>query len=153
MAYLFDSNILLRLIHRHHPDHALVRGAVRTLHERGEQSYYTAQNLAEFWNVSTRPTTARGGLGLSIADTDQAARVLERIITLLPDNPAVYGEWRRLLVAHNVQGVQVHDARLVAAMNVNGVTQILTLNAKDFARYPGITAVHRKMFKGFVRTV
>ena len=69
MAYLYDSNILLRLIHRHHPDHALVRGAVRKLHQRGEQSYYTTQNLAEFWNVNTRPTTARGGLGLSVVDT------------------------------------------------------------------------------------
>lgn len=142
MAYLYDSNILLRLVHRHHPDHTLVRDAVRKLHQRSEQSYYTTQNLAEFWNVSTRPPTARGGLGLSVADTDHAARVLERIVTLLPENPAIHIEWRRLLVAHSIQGVQVHDARLVAAMTVYGVTHILTLNEQDFTRYPSIIAVH-----------
>jgi hypothetical protein len=38
-------------------------------------------------------------------------------------------------------GVQVHDARLVALMEVHGVTHLLTLNAADFARYPGVTAL------------
>jgi hypothetical protein len=36
----------------------------------------------------------------------------------------------------------MHDARLVASMRVFGVTHIRTLNDRDFARYPGITAVH-----------
>jgi len=31
---------------------------------------------------------------------------------------------------------------LVAAMHVHGVTHLLTLNVRDFARYPGITVVH-----------
>ena len=32
--------------------------------------------------------------------------------------------------------------RLVAAMRVHGVKRILTFNAKDFARYVAIEAVH-----------
>lgn len=44
-------------------------------------------------------------------------------------------EWRRLVVQHNVPGVKVHDARLVAAMNVHNVPRILTFNAGDFLRY------------------
>ncbi|HJT69510.1 MAG TPA: hypothetical protein VJ731_04885 [Terriglobales bacterium] len=39
-------------------------------------------------------------------------------------------------------GVQVHDARLVAAMRVHGVKRILTFNDKDFARYTDIAALH-----------
>ena len=31
---------------------------------------------------------------------------------------------------------------LAAAMRVHGVTHLLTLNSSDFARYPGIAAVH-----------
>jgi predicted nucleic acid-binding protein len=31
-------------------------------------------------------------------------------------------------------GVQVHDARIVAVMNVHGVTHLLTLNGGDFSR-------------------
>jgi predicted nucleic acid-binding protein len=34
-----------------------------------------------------------------------------------------------------VSGVQVHDARLVAAMKTHGVTHILTFNVVDFQRY------------------
>jgi predicted nucleic acid-binding protein len=61
---------------------------------------------------------------------------------LLPDSLAVHQEWRKLLVTYNVSGAQVHDARLVAAMRVHGVKQILTFNERDFARYTGIEAVH-----------
>lgn len=35
----------------------------------------------------------------------------------------------------------MHDARLVAMMRVAGITDILTLNIGDFARYSAITAV------------
>jgi hypothetical protein len=45
------------------------------------------------------------------------------------------------VVPDSVQGVQVHDARLVAYMQAHGVAHILTLNGADFARYPGITAI------------
>jgi predicted nucleic acid-binding protein len=63
-------------------------------------------------------------------------------LRLLPDSLAVHQEWRRLLVVSNVSGVQVHDARLVAAMRVHGVGTILTFNEKDFARYTDIEAVN-----------
>ena len=39
-------------------------------------------------------------------------------------------------------GVQVHDARLAAAMYVHGVAHILTLNVADFSRFSGLTPVH-----------
>ncbi len=61
---------------------------------------------------------------------------------LLPDSESTYREWRRLIVEYSVSGVQVHDARLVAAMHVHGVSHLLTLNTGDFSRYPGVTAIH-----------
>ena len=69
-------------------------------------------------------------------------RLIERFYPSLPDTPAVHAEWRRLLVAHSVVGVQVHDTRLVAAMNIYGVTHLLTFNGADFARFAGITSHH-----------
>jgi predicted nucleic acid-binding protein len=142
MAYLVDSNILVRVLHRSDPDNGLIRAALGTLWRRGEKLCFTSQNLGEFWNVCTRPATARGGYGLTIAETDRRARLIERFYTLLPDTASYHGEWRRLLVTYTVQGVAVHDARLVAAMKVHGITHILTLDTKDFARYTEITAVH-----------
>jgi len=141
MPFLADTNVLLRLLQRNDPDHALVRAALRTLGERGEQICFAPQNLVEFWRVCTRPPSSNG-FGLTVAETDRRARVIERLFTLLPDGPAVHAEWRRLVVAHAVSGVQVHDARLVAWMRVHGLTDLVTFDVADFGRYPGICALH-----------
>lgn len=94
MPYLLDSNILVRLAHRPDPDNLLVRNAVRPLLNRGERLSFTSQNLMEVWNVSTRPTTARGGMWLSLTETDRRTRLIERYYSLLDDVPAVHQEWR-----------------------------------------------------------
>jgi predicted nucleic acid-binding protein len=75
-------------------------------------------------------------------ETDRRAKVFEEKLRLLPDGLAVHEEWRKLLVTHSISGVQVHDARLVAAMRVHGVKRILSFNNKDFARYTDIEAMH-----------
>jgi predicted nucleic acid-binding protein len=141
MRYLVDSNVLLRLLQRNDPYHSMIRQAVRALLARGDTLCCAPQNIVELWNVSTRPATARGGFGLTTAETDRRVRLIERVFTVLEEAPAVYPEWRRLVVDNSVIGIQVHDARIVAAMNVHGVTHILTLNGADFARYAGITCV------------
>ncbi len=111
------------------------------LRQRREPVCYTPQNLVEFWRVCTRPVSANG-FGLSVAETDRRAKVIERLFTLLPDRPEIHTEWRSLVVACEVSGVQVHDARLVAAMRVHGLSRLLTLNVADFTRFPGVIAVH-----------
>ena len=140
MFMLADTGILLRLVARSDPQCALVRGAVRLLRQRGERLVTSPQNVAEFWNVCTRPAGARGGFGLSVADAARRLRIVERLFPILPDSPAAYALWKRLVEDHGVMGVQVHDARLVALMMAHSLTEILTLNAADFARYPSVIA-------------
>jgi predicted nucleic acid-binding protein len=137
--YLVDTNILLRFLLPNDPAYSAIRKAVRILKTRREQVVTTPQNVAEFWNVCTRPTTARGGLGLTIEATERRLRLLERHFPVLPDHPEIYWHWKSLVLNHNVKGVQVHDARLVAWMITHAVTHILTSNVSDFTRYPGIT--------------
>ena len=139
--YLADTNILLRLMKLNDPEFPLVRRAVHVLEARGDRLCYIPQNLVEFWNACTRPAD-RNGYGLSPVEADQRAQRIERAVTLLPDNERIHPEWRRLVLAHSVSGAQVHDARLVAAMHVHAVTQLLTLNDRDFTRYSAITIVH-----------
>jgi predicted nucleic acid-binding protein len=141
MIILVDTDVLLRLIERADPRHGVIRQAVRTLMAQGDVLVAGFQNVAEFWNVCTRPATARGGLGLSIEETNRRVRVLERVFTVLAEHPDAYGLWRKLVVTHAVRGRQVHDARLAALMNAYQITHILTLNGSDFARYPGITPI------------
>ena len=146
MLILVDSGVLLRLMERADPQHGIIRQAVRALTARGDELATGLQNIAEFWNVCTRPSTSRGGLGLDIDETDRRVRVLERIFTILADQTNTYRLWRRLVVTHSVQGKQVHDARLVALMQAHAITHILTLNGADFRRYPGITPIDPASF-------
>ena len=141
MEYLLDTGVLLRMINRSDPMHAQVRRAVSKLQQQGQITVTTMQNISEFWNVCTRPGSARGGLGLSIEAAQQRLRLIERSAAVLPEAPGVYAEWKRLLIAHRILGVQVHDARIVAAMRVHGVTHLLTLNRADFTRYTGVNVV------------
>jgi len=141
--YLVDSNILLRWVKPDHNDYSLVISTIEEILQRDGVLCYTSQNLGEFWNACTRPAD-RNGYGLSPQEADQRAKFFEEKLRLLPDSLLVHKEWRKLLVTHGVSGVQVHDARLVAAMRVHGVRRILTFNARDFARFTDIEAIHPK---------
>lgn len=140
MAYLADTNILLRWVSPADPKHSLAVSSVKALQQRGEVVHITPQNLIEFWNVATRPA-AVNGFGMSPAEAEREVENLELLFPLVADTPEVYREWRTLVAAAGVSGVKVHDARLAAVMLANGLTHVLTFNADDFKRFPGITAV------------
>jgi predicted nucleic acid-binding protein len=141
VSCLVDTNIPLRISRRSDPEHMLVDTALARLAGQGTTLFYAHQNIAELWNAMTRPV-ARNGLGLTVADADRFVQAIESGMSLLPDNEAVYREWRRIVVQYGVSGVQVHDARLAAAMYVHHVNHLLTLNVADFSRFTGLTAVH-----------
>jgi predicted nucleic acid-binding protein len=143
MSVLVDTNILLRRVQPDHVHHAPAIESVARLLAAGEQVYFTLQNIAEFWNVMTRPIAANG-LGFSPAFTLSELVKIERVLTRLPDSPATYEEWKRLVITYAVGGAKVHDARLVAIMNVHGVRRILTFNIADFARFKIEALTHRR---------
>jgi predicted nucleic acid-binding protein len=139
-SYLVDTNILLRLVQPDSPEYGTIRQCTDRLWERGADLFYTSQNLAEFWNVCTRPAD-RNGFGFSVAETDERATLIEAKFSFAADSEATHQEWRTIVVAAGVSGIQVHDARMVAAMQVHGIANLLTLNVKDFRRFSGITVL------------
>ena len=141
MSYLLDTNILLRSSEPSHPMFFSATTAISILLKRGEKLYITPQNLIEFWNVCTRPKN-KNGLGYSITETREEVAKLKTIFPLLLDTSAIYREWERLVSTYQVKGVNVHDARLVAAMLIHDLTHILTFNIEDFRRYIEITPVN-----------
>lgn len=141
MHLLADSGILLRLVNPADPLHPTIDAAATALRSRGDTLVYALQNAAEFWNVCTRPTAARGGLGLGPIETERRLGLVEAVFSLVAEPPPVYRIWRQSVVTHAVQGKQVHDARLAALMLAHGITHILTLNGTDFARYSGIVPI------------
>ena len=141
MRFLFDTNILLRSAQPNHPLCSQATHAVSKLIRRKDDVFFCSQNIAEFWNVAPRPADLNG-LGLSHEEVLQKVGSIEKLLTLLPDVPAIYTAWKEIVSDHKVQGVKVYDARLVAAMNVYAVENILTFNMADFERYVSITALH-----------
>ena len=141
MRYLLDTGILARLPHRMDPLNGVIREALRRLTSQRHTFVMSTQNVAEFWNVCTRPPMARGGFGLSVAETARRLRLLERFIDVLREPETAYSKWKEILVKHQVSGKQVHDARLVALMQAHRIKRVLTLNGSDFARYSGIEAL------------
>jgi predicted nucleic acid-binding protein len=140
--WLMDSNILLRISRRYDPDHHIVDLALERLLSGHAELYYTHQNIAELWNVWTRPAN-RNGFGLTSETAEQKTGRIESMMMLAADSAAVYEQWRRLVREYRVTGVQVHDARLVASMLVHRIPNLLTLNGADFQRWSKvITAVH-----------
>jgi predicted nucleic acid-binding protein len=140
LAYLVDTNILLRLAAQNDPLHLLSRRAIEVL--RGHGLCAASQNFVEFWNVATRPVE-KNGMGQSIGEADEVLRNLEEGFQLLPETLEAYGHWRHLIMRFGVSGSKVYDARLVAVMLANDISQILTFNIADFRRYQvlGIRAV------------
>ncbi len=134
MAFLVDTNVMLRLAAPKDALHVAARKAVLALGDRGVTLATTNQNLVETWNVATRPTD-KNGLGNTPTEAARLLRALERGFLRLADPPDTYERWREIVVRFAVSGVQVHDARLVAVMSAHGIMDILTFNARDFRRY------------------
>jgi predicted nucleic acid-binding protein len=141
MRVLVDTNILLRSAQPNHPLCHQATHAVSKLIRQKDAVFFCSQNIAEFWNVATRPADLNG-LGLSHEEVLQEVGSIETLLTLLPDIPAIYAAWKEIVRDHKVRGVKVYDARLVTTMNVYAVESVLTFNAADFKRYSNITALH-----------
>jgi predicted nucleic acid-binding protein len=141
MRVLVDTKILLRSVQPNHPLFSQATHAVTRLIRQNDAVFFCAQNIAEFWNVATRPAD-RNGLGLSPEEVLQEVSSIEKALTLLPDVPAIYSAWKQNVAAHKVRGVKVYDARLVAVMGVYGVESVLTFNSTDFERFTNVRALH-----------
>jgi len=140
-VYLLDSNVLLRVAQPNHALHQEARSCIRALLCR-ENVCVVPQILFEFWVVATRPAD-KNGLGLSVENVKRKVEKAESFFQLLPDVQPIYREWLRLVVSYSVSGVPAHDARIVAAMRVHGVSDLVTFNGEDFKRlHPAEIKLH-----------
>lgn len=140
MKVLVDTNILARAAQAGHSMHRLAVDCVTELRRQGETLCLMPQNIYEFWVVCTRPP-ARNGLGMSATEAHAELTRLKTLFTILDDTPAIFTQWEQLVIQYQVQGKNAHDARLVAAMMVHGLSRILTFNLGDFQRYPMLTVL------------
>jgi predicted nucleic acid-binding protein len=140
MGRLLDTGVLLRLYDRDAPERDDILRSLRVIYQRDEQIFVAMQNIAEFWNVMTRPMDVNG-FGQSTETARRRLQSIEKFATVLTESDDSYRLWKQFVDELVITGVKVHDARLVAVMTVNGVTQLLTLNERDFRRFDSIVAM------------
>lgn len=140
MNILVDSNVLVRLLHHASPQHQLAIDATQRLRSDNETLCLVPQTIYEVWNVASRPTNVNG-LGLSFGQVQKEIANIKRFYVLLDETPAVFAQWELLVAQYSVVGKNVHDAHLVAAMMVHGITRLLTFNKQDFTRYSQIAVM------------
>ncbi len=142
---VLDSNILIRYSNPKDAAHAVSFAAVTRLQAEGRVLCIVPQNLYEFWATATRPISANG-LGLSVVHAQSEIAKFKRFFRLLPDTPNLLDEWETVVFFHACHGRVSYDARIVAAMNTHGITEILTFNIPDFRRFSGVTILDPNSF-------
>lgn len=138
---LVDTSALLRTLQIRHPEYELIARALELLPQQGRELHIVPQNLVELWVVVTRPVE-QNGLGLTPVEAAAELSRIKGMFPLLPEIAAIYPAWEALVTKYAVSGKPSHDARLVAAMQVHGLTAVLTFDKSGFKRFPGIEVVH-----------
>jgi predicted nucleic acid-binding protein len=100
MRVLADTNVLLRSAQPNHPHSPQATHAVSKLIRQRDEVFFCPQNIAEFWNVATRPVELNG-LGFSQEEVLQEVSSIEKLLTLLPDVPAIYAAWKQIVRLQN----------------------------------------------------
>lgn len=138
MLILVDTNVLLRAVEPHHPQHGPAVAVLRASRRAGNDLCLVPQIHYEFWVVATR-LIAQNGLGMTTAEAEaESEKMASPLFRLLRDERAIYDSWRELVGKYNILGKHAHDARLVAAMQRHGLTHLLTFNLADFQRFGGL---------------
>jgi predicted nucleic acid-binding protein len=132
-AVFLDTNVLVYAAVPEAPLHAAARRQVDALALSGAPAWTSRQVLREFLAVLTRPQSFTLPVSASVLVT--AVHSFERRFSVAEDSAAVTTALLQLLQTVPLGGKQVHDANIVATMQVYGIRRLLTFNRADFARF------------------
>jgi predicted nucleic acid-binding protein len=82
-----------------------------------------------------------GQEGLPLPKILENVRIFRNEFTVVEDNPFVLDALIEILKTIPVAGKQVHDANIVATMQVHGINHLLTHNTADFNRFFALITV------------
>jgi predicted nucleic acid-binding protein len=146
LNYLIDTNLLVRAVDRKDRECRTSRDVLRNLMDNQHTLYILPQITAEFWVVCTRPKK-KNGLGYTPARVRRYITRFELLFFVVFETEDVYREWNRLVSVHSITGPEAHDTRVVAAMTVHGIENIVTFNVDDFGVYEGIHVIHPQQIR------
>jgi hypothetical protein len=98
------------------------------------------QSLYEFWSVVTRPVSSNG-FDLTPAEASTEIEQFRQDFLVVGERDDLFDRWLTLCTTYGIRGRPSHDARLVAAADVFGILQLLTLAASHFARFAHLQVI------------
>ena len=132
-----DTNIL---VYVHRQDSPWHEAAYRRLAELAESRAAWAipwPCLHEFLAIVTHPRIYNPPSPLATALAQVEAWLEAPGLALLAETESYWPELRGTLVAGQVAGPQVHDARIATLCRLHGVDELWTSD-RDFSRFPGL---------------
>jgi len=127
-----DTNALVYANVAESPFHAQALSALQSAHQAGRSLWISRQVLREYLATLTRPQTFTALSKETVLQ--QVGQFIDRF-EVADDTPAVTERLLTLLGRYKIGGKQVHDANIVATMQANNISCLLTHNAKDFERF------------------
>jgi predicted nucleic acid-binding protein len=124
---LLDTNILVYALDEDSRFH--VR-ASQIIHGDKEELFTTSKNLSEFLSVVTRPLPK----AVSVPQALQALDEITSVVTVLFPTPSSFRIFRDLLSRYEPVGLRIHDMEIVSIALDNEISQIVSVNKKDFER-------------------
>jgi predicted nucleic acid-binding protein len=134
-----DTNVLVFASVQTAPLHADAQQKLADLRAAGAELWISRQVIREYLVTLTRPQTYAAPQPISVLAAQVAA--FQRIIRVADEFPAVTSELLKLLAAIPCGGKQVHDANIVATMEVYDIPRLLTDNTADFTRFASVITV------------
>ncbi len=134
-----DTNILVYATNSFSPWHLLATERLQEHRRYGVDLVISTQIVREYLAVASRSSITTGAPRVyEMLDNVQLFRTQFRVVL---NTEFVLDHLLTLIQSIPVAGRQIHDANIVATMQVYGVGHLLTHNTTDFARFAHLITV------------
>lgn len=134
-----DTNVLVYASVAGAPFHAEALQAIQSREQAGIELWISRQVIREYLAVLTRPQTF--SQPMPTAALVSQIQAFESRFQVADDTAEVTAHLLTLMKTVPIGGAQVHDANIVAMMQVYNVNELLTHNISDFARFTHLVTV------------
>lgn len=139
MNVFLDTNILIYRQVATSPFHEQARRRLAELRQNQAVFWIAYQSLREYFSVMTRPQACSPALTVSQAVHDWQQMIAAFCLTA--EGPEVNQALQTLISKKQLGGKQIHDANIVAMMQVYQIEAVLTHNIADFKRFEPLIQV------------
>ncbi len=133
LSLFLDTNVLVYASLAHSPLSQKAQQAIQSYSQAGADIWISRQIIREFLATLTRPQVFAQQASATSLRTE--VELFTRQYHVAEDSADVTERLLQIIGFVAVGGKQIHDANIVATMQVYGITHLLTHNVSDFARF------------------